>query len=119
MSSKSRIPMRRSGVFERWSQLLCACASTLPMKKNRSARMKRNIPVLSAVRFVEPMAAALVDALPTGDEWLYEAKFDGYRALTLKDGPSVKILSRKGNDLTANYPAIKKAVAALEAKSAV
>jgi bifunctional non-homologous end joining protein LigD len=65
------------------------------------------------------MAAALVDVLPTGGEWLYEAKFDGYRALTLKDGPSVKILSRKGNDLTANYPAIKKAVAALKAKSAV
>ena len=33
-----------------------------------------------SVRFVEPMAAALVDALPTGEEWLYEAKFDGYRA---------------------------------------
>ncbi len=89
------------------------------MKKNRTARMKRAIPVLSAVRFVEPMAAALVDALPTGNDWLYEAKFDGYRALTLKDGASVKILSRKGNDLTANYPAIRQAVAALKAKSAV
>ena len=65
------------------------------------------------------MAALLVDALPTGDEWLYEAKFDGYRALALKDGASVKILSRKGNDLTADYPAIRQAVAALKAKSAV
>lgn len=65
------------------------------------------------------MAALLVDALPTGDEWLYEAKFDGYRAVALKDGAKVKMLSRKGNDLTADYPAIRQAVAVLKAKSAV
>ena len=65
------------------------------------------------------MAAALVDALPTGDEWLYEAKFDGYRVIALKDGAKVKLLSRKGNDLTADYPAVKAAVAALEAKALV
>ncbi len=53
-----------------------------------------------SVRFIQPMAASLVDALPTGDEWLYEAKFDGYRVLALKDGSTVKLLSRKGNDLT-------------------
>lgn len=72
-----------------------------------------------SVRFVEPMAALLVNALPRGDEWLYEAKFDGYRALALKDGKSVKLLSRKGNDLTADYPAIRQAIAALQTKSAV
>jgi bifunctional non-homologous end joining protein LigD len=65
------------------------------------------------------MAALLVDALPTGDEWLYEAKFDGYRALALKNGASVKLLSRKGNDLTADYPAIRAAVAALNVNSAL
>ena len=65
------------------------------------------------------MAALLVDALPTGNEWLYEAKFDGYRALALKDGASVKLLSRKGNDLTADYPAVRQTVAALKGKSAV
>jgi bifunctional non-homologous end joining protein LigD len=64
------------------------------------------------------MAATLVDALPTGHEWLYEAKFDGYRALALKDGANVKILSRKGNDLTSAYPAIRLAVGALKATSA-
>jgi bifunctional non-homologous end joining protein LigD len=65
------------------------------------------------------MAAQLVDALPEGDEWLYEAKFDGYRALTLKNGSRVKLLSRKGNDLTADYPAVRQAVAAVNAKSAL
>ena len=78
--------------------------------------MPRAIPVLSA-QFIEPMAAQLVTALPDGDEWLYEAKFDGYRALALKNGASVRLLSRKGNDLTADYPAIRDAVAALKSKS--
>jgi bifunctional non-homologous end joining protein LigD len=88
--------------------------------------MKRAIPTLSAAaqasvsaRFVLPMAALLVDTLPAGDEWLYEAKFDGYRALALKDGAKVKLLSRKGHDLTADYPAIRKAVESLKAKSAM
>ena len=65
------------------------------------------------------MAALLVDALPTGDEWLYEAKFDGYRALAVKEGANVKLLSRKGNDLTADYPAIRQTVEALQTKSAI
>lgn len=72
-----------------------------------------------SVRFVTPMAALLVNTLPEGDEWLYEAKFDGYRSLALKDGVGVKLLSRKGNNLTADYPAIRQAVAALKTKSAV
>src|SRR5688572_11459339 len=71
------------------------------------------------VRFVPPMAALLVSALPIGDEWLYEAKFDGYRALVLKEDTRVRILSRKGNNLTADYPAIREAVSSLEAKSAL
>jgi bifunctional non-homologous end joining protein LigD len=65
------------------------------------------------------MAALLVDALPTGDEWLYEAKFDGYRAVAMKDGANVKLLSRRGNDLTADYPAIRHTVEALKTKSAI
>jgi bifunctional non-homologous end joining protein LigD len=71
------------------------------------------------VQFVPPMVALLVNALPEGEEWLYEAKFDGYRAMALKDGARVKILSRRGNALTGDYPAIREAVAALETKSLV
>jgi bifunctional non-homologous end joining protein LigD len=69
--------------------------------------------------FVTPMAAVLVDKLPAGDEWLYEAKFDGYRAMAFKDGAAVTVLSRKGNDLTRDYPQVKSAVAALPASQAV
>jgi bifunctional non-homologous end joining protein LigD len=73
----------------------------------------------AAMRFVPPMAALLVERLPAGAEWMYEAKFDGYRALAMKDGAKVKILSRKGNDLTDGYPAVRAAVAALDAHTAI
>ncbi len=74
---------------------------------------------MADVRFVQPMAAMLVEHLPSGDEWLYEAKFDGYRALAMKQGAKVRILSRKGHDLTADYPSVRDAVAALKATNAL
>ncbi len=74
---------------------------------------------MAAARFVVPMAALLVDRLPSGGEWLYEAKFDGYRALAMKDGAKVRLVSRKGNDLTADYPVVRAAVASLPARSAL
>jgi bifunctional non-homologous end joining protein LigD len=73
----------------------------------------------STIRFVEPMAAELVDRLPEGKEWLYEAKFDGYRALAIKDDLRVRIVSRKGNDLTRSYPGVETVVKGLRAESVV
>ena len=37
----------------------------------------------AALSFIEPMMARLVEKLPTG-KWIYELKFDGYRALAFK-----------------------------------
>jgi bifunctional non-homologous end joining protein LigD len=55
------------------------------------------------------MAALAVKKLPEGDEWLYELKWDGYRALLIKDGADVQIRSRNDKDLTAMYPGIASA----------
>ena len=59
-----------------------------------------------APTFVEPMAALVVEKLPEGPEWLYELKFDGYRALLIKEEEMVRLHSRKDKDLTAMYPGI-------------
>jgi bifunctional non-homologous end joining protein LigD len=53
--------------------------------------------------FIEPMQALPVAKLPEGD-WLYEVKFDGYRALTFKDGKDVRLISR--NNKPFNYPQV-------------
>jgi bifunctional non-homologous end joining protein LigD len=52
------------------------------------------------------MAALAVKTLPEGPEWLYELKWDGYRALLIKDGEKVQIRSRNDKDLTAMYPGV-------------
>jgi DNA ligase D-like protein (predicted ligase) len=70
-------------------------------------------------QFIEPMTARLVQALPDGDDWLYELKLDGYRALLIKDGSGVQLRSRNNNDLTAAYPGVRDAGARLTARSAV
>jgi bifunctional non-homologous end joining protein LigD len=70
-------------------------------------------------RFVVPMAAHSVDKLPEGADWLYELKWDGYRALLIKDGARVEIRSRNDKDLTQMYPDIVAAGGRLEARQAV
>jgi DNA ligase D-like protein (predicted ligase) len=65
------------------------------------------------------MAARVVQKLPEGDEWMYEVKFDGYRALLLKDGHNVRIRSRNDKDLTNAYRSITAAGQRLKATQAV
>jgi bifunctional non-homologous end joining protein LigD len=68
--------------------------------------------------FVAPMQAMLVDSIRPGD-WLYEIKFDGYRALALRGGNEVRILSRNEKDLGRKFSEVKDAVAALNVQDAI
>jgi DNA ligase D-like protein (predicted ligase) len=65
------------------------------------------------------MMARLTDKLPEGKQWTYEVKWDGYRALMLKIGDRVRLVSRKDNDLTATYPTIEAAGKQLKAETAI
>lgn len=63
--------------------------------------------------FVEPMLLLRTEKLPEGKEWLYELKFDGYRALAIKSGGTMRLRSRNDNDFSARYPGIVAALAGL------
>lgn len=67
----------------------------------------------------ELQLARLVGEAPEGPEWLHEQKFDGYRILADKAGAKVRLLSRRFNDWTAQFPAVVEAVAALPCKRAL
>jgi ATP-dependent DNA ligase len=53
---------------------------------------------------VLPQLAKTARALPTGDGWAYEPKWDGFRALAFVDGDEVYLQSRNGRPLTRYFP---------------
>jgi ATP-dependent DNA ligase len=57
--------------------------------------------------------------LPEGDDWTYELKFDGYRALIIKDEQQVELRSRKNKDLAGMYPGLAAAGSRLNADQVV
>jgi ATP-dependent DNA ligase len=53
---------------------------------------------------VEPMLAKLSDAVPEGDGWLFEPKWDGFRALVFRDGDDVYLQSRDLKPMQRYFP---------------
>ena len=69
--------------------------------------------ISSLPKFVEPQLCRLVDAPPSGADWIHEVKFDGYRIqLRVENGKAV-LSTRKGLDWTHKFAAIAKAGAKL------
>jgi bifunctional non-homologous end joining protein LigD len=64
----------------------------------------------TAARYA-PMLATSSDSLPHGEGWVYEPKWDGFRAIATLDGGDAKLTSRNGNDLTGRFPTVARAVA--------
>jgi hypothetical protein len=64
------------------------------------------------------MKAKLVDSMPSG-HWIYEIKFDGYRALALCGGNETRVLSRNQKDLGSKFPEVKDSIAALGIQDAI
>ena len=56
---------------------------------------------------IEPMLAKPADALPEGDGWLFEPKWDGFRALVFRDGDEVLIQSRDLKPLDRYFPELR------------
>lgn len=70
-------------------------------------------------RDISPMLAKLA-SLPADDaNYAYEIKWDGIRALAYIDGGRIRLVSRNGNDITAQYPELKALGSALGARSAI
>jgi bifunctional non-homologous end joining protein LigD len=65
------------------------------------------------------MKAKLVGSMPSGGDWIYEIKFDGYRALALRGGGETRILSRNQKDLGSKFPEVKDSIAALDIEDAI
>src|SRR5499426_1587084 len=51
-----------------------------------------------------PMLAKRVDELPAGEDWIFEPKWDGFRALVFRDGDEIFIQSRDEKSLNRYFP---------------
>jgi bifunctional non-homologous end joining protein LigD len=58
-------------------------------------------------RVIHPMLATLTDHPFSSDEWLYEIKWDGYRAVSFIEDGHVTLVSRNQNDMTSLYPELQ------------
>ena len=56
------------------------------------------------------MEAKLVEAIPAGQGWLFEPKWDGFRCLAFRDGDTVVLQSKAGQPLTRYFPEVAAAV---------
>src|SRR4051794_5273521 len=56
---------------------------------------------------VEPMLAKLSNGIPEGDNWLYEPKWDGFRAIVFKSGDELYIQSRDLKPLGRYFPELE------------
>lgn len=64
-------------------------------------RISMTLPIKNNYR---PMDADPAEKLPKGPEWLYEPKWDGFRCLAFRDGPSVVLESKSQKPLTRYFP---------------
>jgi ATP-dependent DNA ligase len=62
---------------------------------------------------IPPMEARSVEEIPTGDEWQYEPKWDGFRCLAFRDADKIFLQSKNGQPLARYFPDVAANVAKL------
>src|SRR5213078_3128393 len=66
-----------------------------------------------------PMEARSVGQLPSGSDWQYEPKWDGFRCVAFRDGDRVDLQSKSGQPLARYFPEVVEALLKLKAKQFV
>lgn len=75
------------------------------MKKKQLSDIQTPIP-----RNISPMLATLADQLPEGNNWFFEIKWDGYRALSICEKNKVNLISRNNKSFNDKYYSIREAL---------
>jgi bifunctional non-homologous end joining protein LigD len=68
---------------------------------------------------IRPQLASVRAAAPTGDQWLHEIKFDGYRTIAHVEQGAVRLITRSGLDWTRYYGHLAKAFQGLRCRQAI
>jgi bifunctional non-homologous end joining protein LigD len=97
------VPAKLSGDPKNW---------LLVRKRDESAMgtVPGAVPETGPRRGYAPMLATLAEAVPAGDGWLHEVKWDGYRAIATMRGGEIDLRSRNANSLTERFPTVVRAL---------
>jgi bifunctional non-homologous end joining protein LigD len=68
---------------------------------------------------IYPMLATAIEEPFDSPDWLFEIKWDGYRAVAFIENGKVRLVSRNQNELTHRYPELKELPQAVKAKTAI
>ncbi len=127
-SSKSGTAKSSGAKDERHGAAPAAALSNSKTSRSTKPRASNNGADLAALagaerrpmpRFIKPMLATLVDAPFDSREWLFEVKWDGYRALAFIENGRVRLFSRNGNDFTSSFPELAELPQRLHAGTAI
>ena len=69
-------------------------------------------------KWIKPPLTRLVEEAPSGESWVHEVKYDGYRMHARIDGRDIKLLTRTGLDWSHRYRRTIEALRELKVKSA-
>jgi bifunctional non-homologous end joining protein LigD len=69
--------------------------------------------------FIEPALATSIEKVPSGERWIHEIKFDGYRVQLHIANDDIKVFTRRGNDWTKRFKKIAADAFLISAASAI
>jgi bifunctional non-homologous end joining protein LigD len=112
--------VRRGGSFDDTSILSGLKVEELATKGERLAEVRAELERLGAprkpVQDAQPMLAESRSDPFDDPEWLFEVKYDGFRAIVSRDGSRPRIFYRRGSDATAVFPDLARSLLALPAE---
>src|SRR6266700_3403148 len=82
--------------------------------KSLKGATKRSMPTA-----IQPMLASITEEPFDDPNWLFEIKWDGYRAIAFIENGSARLVSRNQNELTPRYPELKVLPKAFKARNAI
>jgi bifunctional non-homologous end joining protein LigD len=113
---KSHRATARASSAEKRSRPVAARTARSPKKKatkEKATKKEKAAPDRDMPPFIAPQLCISVERPPSGDDWVHEIKFDGYRVQMRVERGDVTLKTRKGLDWTSKFGAIAKAARAL------
>ena len=95
-----------------------ATDTAVESKRARKTNRTRPASKVALPEMLTPQLATPSSTVPSGDGWIYEIKFDGYRILARIEGGNAKLVSRNGRDWSAKFPAVVDALRRLNVENA-